>query len=119
MTTATITATLTEDLIRATAFQAADAFEQQHFPNGGWGCCGFAWVTVYPEHKGNTKLGKAERATLKSLGFDKDWTGKAYQMWNPSRYATQNVDTLEAGARAAADLLKAHGYKAYAGSRLD
>ena len=115
----TTTQTLTQDLIQATAFTAADKFEQQYYPNGGWGACGFAWVTVYPEHKGNTRAGKAERAVLKSLGFDKDWTGKAYQMWNPSKYATQNVDTLEAGAQAAAQLLQAHGFKAYAGSRLD
>ena len=116
---ATTTQTLTLDLITATAFDAADKFEQQHFPNGGWGACGFAWVTVYPEHKGNTKLGKAERAVLAELGFRKDWTGKAYELWNPSKYATQNVDTLEAGARAAATLLKSYGYTAYAGSRLD
>ena len=115
----TTTTTLTEDLIRATAFQAADQFEQTHYTNGGWGACGFAWVTVYPEHKGNTRAGKAERAVLKSLGFDKDWTGKAYQMWNPSKYCTQNVATLEACAQAAAQLLQSAGYKAYAGSRLD
>ena len=115
----TTTQTLTQELITATAFDAADKFEQKHFPNGGWGMCGFAWVTVYPEHKGNTRLGKAERVELKRLGFEKDWTGKAYQMWNPSKYATQNVDTLEAGAQAAAQLLQAAGYKAYAGSRLD
>ena len=117
MTTTTLT--LTEDLIRATAFTAADEFENKYYPDGAWGACGFAWVTVYPEHKGNTRLGKAERKTLLGLGFSKDWTGKAYQMWNPSKYPTQNVDTLEAGARAAAQLLQAQGYKAYAGSRLD
>ena len=116
---ATTTQTLTQELIQATAFAAADKFEQQYFPDGGWGACGFAWVTVYPQHKGNTKLGKAERAVLAQLGFTKDWTGKAYQMWNPSKYATQNVDTLEAGAQAAAGLLQQHGYTAYAGSRLD
>ena len=33
--------------------------------------CGFAWVTVYPKNKGNTKLGKAERAGLESIGFKK------------------------------------------------
>lgn len=116
---ATITPTLTAELIQATAFRAADAYEQKHYPNGGWGACGFAWVNVYLSTKGNTRVGKAERATLEALGFRKDWTGKAYQLWNPSKYATQNVDTLEAGANAAAQLLKAAGYTAYAGSRLD
>jgi hypothetical protein len=115
---ATATQTLTLDLITATAFAAADAYEQKYYPNGGWGACGFAWVNVYLTTKGNTREGKAERKTLEALGFRKDYTG-AYQMWNPSKYATQNVDTLEAGAEAAAQLLKAHGYTAYAGSRLD
>ena len=115
----TTTQTLTQELITATAFDAADKFEQTHFPNGGWGACGFAWVTVYPEHKGNTRAGKAERRELEALGFRKDWTGRAWELWNPSKYGTQNVDTLEAGAQAAAALLKAAGYKAYAGSRLD
>jgi hypothetical protein len=31
----------------------------------------------------------------------------------------QNVDTLEAGAQAAADVFKRYGFTAYAGSRLD
>ena len=110
---------LAQEMITAVAFAAADEFEQKHFPNGGWGACGFAWVTVYPKHKGNTKLGRAERVELKRLGFEKDWTGKAYQMWNPSKYGTQNVDTLEAGAQAAAKLLQHYGFTAYAGSRLD
>jgi len=114
----TVTQTLTQELIQATAFRAADAYEQKHYPNGGWGACGFAWVNVYLTTKGNTRVGKAERRTLEALGFRKDYTG-AYQMWNPSKYPTQNVDTLEAGAQAAAQLLKSAGYTAYAGSRLD
>jgi hypothetical protein len=81
--------------------------------------CGFAWVTVYPEHKGNTKAGKSERAILKELGFSLDWTGKSWQLWNPSKSSVQNIDIKEAGAVAYADVLKAHGFKAYAGSRLD
>ena len=42
---------------------------------GDNGACGFAWVTIHPEHKGNTKLGKAERradaaaTVLKSYGL--------------------------------------------------
>lgn len=84
-----------------------------------WGACGFAWTTIYPEHKGNTKAGKAERKIIEQLGFTKDWTGKAYQLWDPARYGGQNIDIKEAGAVAAADVLKRHGFKAYAGSRLD
>jgi hypothetical protein len=83
------------------------------------GACGFAWVTVFPEHKGNTREGKSERRILKEMGFSKDWTGKAYQFWDPARYGGQNIDIKEAGAVAAAEVLKKYGFKAYAGSRLD
>jgi len=81
--------------------------------------CGFAWVTVYPEHKGNTRAGKAERAVLAQMGFRKDWTGKAYELWNPTGYAGQSMDVKEAGAQAYAEVLRAHGFSAYMGSRAD
>jgi len=81
--------------------------------------CGFAWVTVYPEHKGNTRLGKAERAVLAQMGFRKDWTGKAYELWNPTGYAGQSMDVKEVGAQAYAEVLRGAGFKAYMGSRAD
>ena len=81
--------------------------------------CGFAWVTVYPEHKGNTKLGKGERRVLESMGFKKDWTGKAWQLWNPTGYAGQSMDVKECGAQAYADVLRTAGFRAYMGSRAD
>ena len=115
----TITTTITADLIKATAFQAADRFFMNEMRGQDAGCCGFAWVTVYPQHKGNTTLGKAERKVLAALGMRKDWTGKAYELWNPSGYGCQNIDTKEAGATAAAVLLREHGFKAYSNSRLD
>ena len=83
------------------------------------GACGFAWVTIKPTNKGNTKLGKAERKVLAELGFGQDWSGKAYEIWNPSDYHGQNIDIKEAGADALASYLKALGLTAYAGSRLD
>ena len=95
------------------AYTAADAFENKYFPDNGWGACGFAWVDIFGI-KGNTKLGRA----MKAAGIAKDYKG-AYSIWNPSKYPTQNVDTLEAGARAAADVFKRYGFTAYAGSRLD
>ena len=95
------------------AYRAADVFEQTHFPNGGWGACGFAWVNIYGI-KGNTKIGRR----MKQAGIGRDYTG-AMQIWNPSKYPTQNVDTLEAGARAAAKVFERYGFTAYAGSRLD
>ena len=97
---------------QAAAYQAAEQFENTYFPNGGWGACGFAWVDI--PVKGNTKLGRM----LKAAGVSKHWkTG--FQMWNPSKFPTQNIDTLEAGAQAAARVLQSAGITAYAGSRLD
>ncbi len=87
--------------------------------------CGFAWVTVYPKfaHKGTTKLGKAERAefntVMTQLGARLDWTGKAYQIYNPSGWPGQSMDVKEAGAHAAAAVLKSHGFTAYADGRAD
>jgi hypothetical protein len=81
--------------------------------------CGFAWVTVYPKHKGNTKLGKLERQTLKEIGLRPDYTGRAYELWNPAQWPGQSMDAKEAGARAAARVLTKYGYTAYAGSRAD
>lgn len=101
------------------ARDAAEKFFQDKLGGQDQYACGFAWVTVYPEHKGNTKQGRAERQVLEAMGFRKDWTGKAYEFWNPSKHGAQNVDTKEAGAIAAANVLKKYGYKAYAGSRLD
>jgi len=75
--------------------------------------CGFAWVNIYGI-KGNTKMGKV----LKAAGVKQDYT-KAFSIWNPSGMFVQNVDTLEAGAQAAAEVFKRYGFEAYAGSRLD
>ena len=124
MQTATQTLTLDNaaqvgQLVRAAAFRAADTFFQTRMGGRDAGACGFAWVTVFPVHKGNTRDGKAERKILEQLGMRKDWTGKAYQLWNPAGYGCQNIDTLEAGADAAAQVLKGYGLKAYSGSRLD
>jgi hypothetical protein len=83
------------------------------------GACGFAWVTIIPKNKGNTKAGRYERTFYESLGANKDWTGKAYQIWNPSKTYAQNIDCKEAGARAAAQVLQKHGIDCYADSRLD
>ena len=107
----------TEMLAEAKA--AADKFFADSMGGKDWGGCGFAWVTIYPKYKGNTRNGKAERVVIRDMGFELDWTGKSFQMWNPSKHPAQNVDTKEAGARAAAEVLRKHGFNAYAGSRLD
>ena len=95
------------------AYIAADKFFKKELGGEDAYACGFAWVNIYGI-KMNTKMGKA----FKSAGLSKDYTG-SINMWNPSKYGCQNVDTLEAGAQAAADVFKKYGFRAYAGSRLD
>ena len=75
--------------------------------------CGFAWVNIY-DIKGNTKMGKA----LKAIGVRQDYT-RAFQLYNPSDWAGQSMDVKEAGASAAAAVLKQYGFTAYMGSRAD
>ncbi len=98
---------------RAAAYKAAMEFFYDRLGGRDQYACGFAWVNIYGV-KGNTKLGKM----LKEAGVRQDYT-KAFQIWNPSGMAVQNVDTLEAGAEAAAEVFKRYGFEAYAGSRLD
>ena len=105
--------------VESVAYQAADTFFKDIMEGEDRGCCGFAWVTITPEHKGNTRLGKEERREYKALGAKPDWTGRTWMIWNPSGYPVQNIDTLEAGARAAAELLRQNGINASVGSRLD
>ena len=103
--------------IVAEAKQAAEAAANEFFHmrlNGrDQYACGFAWVNIYGI-KGNTKMGRA----FKIAGVSKSYTG-ALQIWNPSGMGVQNVDTLEAGAEAAAKVVQKYGFEAYAGSRLD
>ena len=98
---------------REAAYQAAMKFFQERLGGRDQYACGFAWTNIYGV-KGNTKLGKM----LKAAGVRQDYT-KAFQLWNPSALMVQNVDTLAAGAEAAAEVFKKYGFEAYAGSRLD
>ena len=100
--------------IHNTATTAAEQAAQDYIAQHGedW-YCGFAWVTVY--EKGSTKLGRA----LKSVGF-KPAYGGGLQLWNPSGHGTQSMSVKEAGASAAARILKERlGVTAYAGGRAD
>jgi len=94
------------------AHQAAAKFFQERLGGVDQYACGFAWVTVL--EKASTRLGRR----LKEIGFRKAYGG-GLQLWDPSRFPCQNVDTLEAGAQAYAAGLKKYGIEAYAGSRLD
>ena len=95
------------------ATEAANLFFQTKLGGRDQFACGFAWVDIHGI-KGNTKLGRA----MKQAGVRQSWN-KAFQLWNPSGMPVQNVDTLEAGADAAAKVLRKYGFEAYAGSRLD
>jgi hypothetical protein len=95
------------------AREAAERFFQEKLGGVDQYSCGFAWVDIYGV-KGNTRLGKA----FKAAGVCKSHTG-SYQIWNPSEMGVQNIDTLEAGAEAAAKVFEKYGFRAYAGSRLD
>ena len=95
------------------AHQAAMKFFQEELGGVDRFACGFAWTNIYGI-KGNTKLGKM----LKAAGVRQDYT-KAFQLWNPAKMMCQNVDTLEVGAQAAANVFRKYGFEAYAGSRLD
>ena len=110
-------------LLRATIqAEAKLAAQEYHYTvNFGEdrGACGFAWVKIIPQHKGNTKAGKNERAILKALGFEKSYDGKTFDLWNPAAFPVQSVDVLTAGARRAAAILRENGFKAMAQSRLD
>ena len=95
------------------AYRAADTYFHDVLGGVDQYACGFAWVDVYGI-KGNTRIGKR----LTAAGVRKSYSG-SFQLWNPSKYPVQNIDTLEAGARAAAQVFQRYGFRAYAGSRLD
>lgn len=101
------------DEAREAAYQAAAKFFREKLGGRDQYACGFAWVNIYGV-KGNTRVGKA----LAAQGIRKAYGG-GLQMWDPSKFGCQNVDTLEAGAQAAAEVFKKYGFTAYAGSRLD
>lgn len=105
--------TITQELANAAheqskgdAMNASAQYAVEHFDGVDGGACGFAWVTFYPTNKGNTTLGKAERKMFEKLGFTKDYTGKAWTLWNPGNWGGQSVDTKFAGARVYADTFK-------------
>ena len=98
---------------KTAAYIAADAFFKDKLGGQDQYACGFAWVDIFGI-KGNTKIGRY----LKEAGLRKSYTG-SLQIWNPAGYGCQNIDTLEAGAEAAAKIFEKYGFRAYAGSRLD
>ena len=103
---------------KSAAREAAERFFQEKLGGRDQFACGFAWVNIWMHNdkkiRANSKLGKA----LIAAGVRKDYTG-AFCLWNPSKLGVQSIGILEAGAYAAAEVFKAAGFTAYAGSRMD
>jgi hypothetical protein len=95
-----------KNLIQFEAKEAATKYLNEVLEGKDRPMCGFAWVKVIPTHKGNTKLGRTERATLQALGFEKTWDGKAYELYMPGRINAQNVNVHLAGAEVAATIFR-------------
>jgi hypothetical protein len=115
-TTPNLTAIVQE--AQQAAYTAADKFFKEKLGGRDQFACGFAWVQIF---KYNDKLldGRSAIAKeLKKVGISQNYN-RVFEMWNPSGYHCQNVDTLEEGARAAAEVFRKYGFTAYAGSRLD
>jgi hypothetical protein len=127
MTTATMTRTveLTPEIMRdivveakTAARHAASKYFAEVLGNEDKYSCGFAWVNLY-RFNGRKIDGRSKVAKiLKAAGVERDWN-RTFQLWNPSNFPCQNVDTLAFGADAAAEVFKKYGFEAYAGSRLD
>jgi hypothetical protein len=82
------------------------------------GACGFAWIVVYTKNKGNTRLGKQERAALEAAGFEKDYdSSKRYTLWVSD--FNQSLQKKETYARAFAEVLRNYDIVAYGQSRMD
>ena len=76
--------------------------------------CGFAWVDVSVE-----RTNSREAKLLESIGFRKSYRPKMMTLWDPAQHRGQSMDAKEQGAQAYAEVLRAHGFKAYMGSRAD
>jgi len=110
----TATTNISELHAVATARAAAKARELNATLGQAWPC-GFAWVNISGV-KLSTKVGKE----FAKLGFRKAYGYKnTVQLWNPSGHGTQNMDVKEEAAEVYADVFRAAGYDAFAGSRMD
>jgi hypothetical protein len=76
--------------------------------------CGFAWVDVAV-----SRTNSREAKALDSVGFRKSYRPKTMTLWDPAQHVGQSMDCKEVGARAYAEVLQKHGFRAYMGSRAD
>jgi hypothetical protein len=73
------------------------------------GVCGFAWI----QFPGNTAWAK----WCKAKGYAREAYPKGYSIW--VHYFNQSMELKETYGQAFAAVLRSHGIKAYAGSRMD
>lgn len=107
-----------QDAILEAQTMAHTAASRKHGEIGDRDACGFAWVTI-TAHNGKKLDGRSKMGKLmKQAGIGQDHV-RRFQIWNPSKFPTQSISVLEAGAEAAADTLRSFGFEAYAGSRMD
>lgn len=79
------------------------------------GCCGFAWVTVLGR-------GNFTKYIKENLNAHKNYGGRGYNIWYSNLYETNGSQSYErhmAAAEAYAEVLRKHGYTAFASGRLD
>jgi len=121
MTTETLDKTELENIIHTAtnaAYRAADTYFHDELGGVDQYACGFAWVELI-SYKGQKITGRSRLGRmLKELGVRQDHA-RVFYIWNPASYPVQNVDTLEAGARAAAEVFKRAGFEAVSVYRLD
>jgi hypothetical protein len=80
------------------------------------GVCGFAWVDVFVD--GRSKMARE----MMKFGLSSNYMG-GYNFWAdkcaPSSRSSQSMQRKEAACQAFAAVMREHGFKAYAGSRMD
>ena len=112
-----LTALLDEAEQKAT--EASKKFLKENLGGHDQFPCGFAWVDIVKYHgqkiTGNSSMGKL----LKMAGIDQTVTDRKYQLWCPGRIGCQNVYVIEAGAKAAAEVLENAGFEAKTSYRWD
>ena len=103
------------EMVGQEALNAANQVQQKFLlDHGEMAYCGFAWVDVYV-----TRTNSKEAKALQKIGLKKDYKPKCMSIWGPGDYNGQSMDVKEVGARAYAEVLQKHGFKAYMGSRAD
>jgi hypothetical protein len=104
------------DAIRDEFAIAWDAAARENYCGSETGWAGSAVVAITPRHKGNTRLGKRERAALTALGATYASSARAFWLSAPSgtcSVQTKCAEVWEEAAKAGADVLRKYGFDAH------